>query len=91
MKEQSHIEPSLPAMEECIAAVREYKTNHNLELGYHAENCGWMASNTETSINIHISETSVELDQYNLHLIDPWFIGGIGLTQPCQLTTLDTL
>lgn len=85
------IKPSLPTLAECYSAIKEYRTNHNLEKGYPSENCGWMGTNTETTLNIHVTETLVELDPYNLHLIDQRFIGGLCLTPPCTLTTMDTI
>lgn len=85
------IRPSLPTLSECFSAIRDYKTNHNLEKGYPAEQCGWMGTNTATTTNIHVSETLVEMDPYNLHLLDPRFISGSCIMPPCTLTTMDTL
>lgn len=50
-----------------------------------------MGTNTATTTNIHVSETLVEMDPYNLHLLDPRFIGGSCIVPPCTLTTMDTL
>lgn len=85
------IHPTLPTVSECVEAVRLYRTNHHSGLGFPVENCGWMGVNTESSVNIQISEASIYVDPYSQRFIDSRFIGGVCTTPPCKLTTLDTI
>lgn len=85
------IHPTLPSLNECQDAVRLYKTNHHSGVGFPVERCGWMAVNTESSVNIQISEIFVHVDPYSQKFIDSRFISGACSEPPCKLTTLDTL
>lgn len=50
-----------------------------------------MGTNTESAINIQISESFVHLDPYSQKYTDSRFIGGSCGDPPCKLNTLDTL
>ncbi|EAT40425.1 AAEL007844-PA [Aedes aegypti] len=85
------IHPTLPSLSECQDAVRLYKTNHHTGFGFPVERCGWMGTNTESAVNIQISESFIHVDPYSQKYIDARFIGGSCGEPPCKLNTLDTL
>ncbi|BEP11678.1 glycoprotein [Armigeres subalbatus rhabdovirus] len=85
------VAPTLPTVAECADAVRAYRTNHHTGLGFPAENCGWMSTNSETEVNIQISEAVIAVDPYNQKYIDARFIGGSCTVAPCKVNTLDTI
>lgn len=71
------VHPTLPTVSECVEAVRLYRTNHHSGLGFPVENCGWMGVNTESAVNIQISEAFIHVDPYSQRFIDSRFIGGV--------------
>ncbi|UYL94389.1 MAG: putative glycoprotein [Inari rhabdovirus] len=85
------LQPMMPTEPECLDAVRKYRTNHNLNLGFPPENCGWWSTNTVSSTNIHVAETTVKMDPYLLTLIDQRFPSGFCQKLPCPLSTLDKI
>nr|WCD44318.1 putative glycoprotein [Hattula rhabdovirus] len=85
------LHPSLPSEIECVEAVKIFRTSHNLDLGFPPEDCGWWSTNTASQTQVHVTESTVEMDPYSLILLDPRFATGSCKIPPCQLSTMDTI